>query len=123
MKLETANTGVNEATADDVRRILSDWKARGEYAILLRDKETFIQVAGELDGPFVVEYRQEGKQYRADGEFDLATIERDFLSYLAGTSVWKDSHHWHDIKAGMGCLSGAALIMIGLIAFFRTYFT
>jgi hypothetical protein len=95
---------VTAATLDEVLR----QDAFGKFATLSRNDEEFIQTGndwqpGEACGrflleygsdPWVLEYRQAGKLYRADGLVTLDQVQRAFQSYLAGGDDWQREFVW-----------------------------
>ncbi len=91
----------------------------GGFAILERDKQTYIQAAGDEATGFVVEY-QDGdtdQHFKATREkISLSDVVKAFSSYAAGDGAWKGMFQWAkldeaDFKSKKGCL-GAAVMLI-----------
>ena len=60
-KLECAQSfSSNDASEADVNRAFDDDRIRGEYIILTAPDGSFIQAAGEFEGPYVLEYCDAG---------------------------------------------------------------
>ena len=97
-------------------------RIRGEYVILSKDRRnTFLQAAGNGDGPFLLEYREDDA---STGGRPITRNLRDgevaqFTSYLHGTADWKLAHDWTPLSKQGGCLQAtgsiAALSLAALI--------
>jgi hypothetical protein len=108
MTLTTENLGdmpdVDATTLDDV--LTSD--GFGNFAVLSASEEAFIQAgnawqpgeecAGFLrvhdSDPWVLEYRDCGRQFRAAGHVTLEQVRQAFRSFLAGDSQWRTGLVW-----------------------------
>lgn len=103
---ETPDVGV--ATLDEI--LAAD--GFGKFAILSASEREFIQAGsdwqpgaecrafmGEHDSdPWVLEFRQGKKQYRAEGRVTLDQVRQAFRSYLGGGSDWRTGFVWSEIK-------------------------
>jgi hypothetical protein len=93
---------VNAATLDEL--LASD--AFGKFTILSATDEEFIQAGCEWEpgpacaafmqttgsDPWALEYRERGRQFRADGQ-----VRQAFQSYLAGGSQWRTAFAWTEL--------------------------
>ncbi|GIJ50955.1 hypothetical protein Val02_78410 [Virgisporangium aliadipatigenens] len=111
MTLTTEDLGavpdVNAATLDEL--LVSD--AFGKFAILSASDEEFIQAGNEWEpgeacatfmqargsDPWVLEYRERGQQFRADGQVTLEQVRQAFQSYLARGSEWYTALAWSEV--------------------------
>jgi hypothetical protein len=86
--------------------------AFGKFAILSASDEAFIQAgcdwqpdeacqafmdAHESD-PWVLEYREGGRQFRAAGHVTLDQVRQAFRSYLSGGSEWRAGFAWGELE-------------------------
>jgi hypothetical protein len=62
-----------------------DWQPGPEY-------EAFLDAHGS--DPWVLEYREGGRQYRAAAPVTLDQVESAFRSYLAGGLEWRSGFAW-----------------------------
>ena len=99
---------VDAETLDEVLR--SD--GFGQFAVLSSTDEEFLQAgnnwqAGEAcqrfleandSDPWVLEYREAGTQFQADGDVTLDQVRMAFRSYLAGEGQWRTSFVWSEIE-------------------------
>ena len=100
---------VNAATLDEM--LASE--AFGKFAILSASDEEFIQVGNEWEpgvtcaafmqthgsDPWVLEYRERGQQFRADGQVTLEQVRQAFQSYLVGGSEWRTALAWSELTS------------------------
>jgi hypothetical protein len=111
MTLTTEEMGdekaVNAVRLDEV--LSSD--AFGKYAILSKSGKTFIQAGNDwqpgkkckafMDAhdsdPWVLEYRERSRQFRAAVWVTLDQVQAAFRSYLAGDSEWRARFVWAEI--------------------------
>jgi hypothetical protein len=47
--------------------------------------------------PWVLEYREDGRQFRAEGQVTLEQVRQAFQSYLAGGSEWRAGFTWGEM--------------------------
>ena len=98
MHLETAqdieHANVTEA---QLREAFRDDEGRGEYIILSRDKESFIQASSDTSG-FDVEYREGAEHFRADGLYSKAQVEQAFVWYLQNDGRWRTEFPWAKVE-------------------------
>jgi hypothetical protein len=68
--------------------------------ILFADKQTFIQIAGENDGPFILEYHEgsTGNHYRCERKVSKKQAQETFINYLKGDTSWKSAHEWERLE-------------------------
>jgi hypothetical protein len=95
---------VSAATLDE----LLESDAFGKFAVLSASDKEFIQTANEWEpgpacaaflrthgsDPWVLEYRADGQQFRAEGQVTLEQVRRAFRSYLEGRSDWRTEFTW-----------------------------
>jgi hypothetical protein len=112
MTLTTEEMGdvpdVDAAAMDEV--LVSD--VFGKFAILSASDEAFIQagndwqpgpdcaafLAAHESDPWVLEYREGGRQFRAAGHVTLDHVRSAFASYLAGGSEWRTGLEWGELR-------------------------
>lgn len=82
--------------------------AFGKFAILSASDEAFIQAGNDWapglaceafmavqgSDPWVLEYRESGRQFRAAGPVTLEQVHWAFRSYLAGVRDWHSGFSW-----------------------------
>lgn len=95
---------ISSTAIDDV--LMSD--AFGKFAILARSETEFLQIGNDWSpdeacstflqthgsDPWVIEYRENDQQYRANGQVTLAQAQRAFHSYLEGAEGWRTMFTW-----------------------------
>ena len=99
---------VDAATMDEV--LAAD--GFGKFAILSASSHAFIQAGNDWQpseecgsfmdehdsDPWVLEYREGKRQYRAAGNVTLDQVREAFRSYLAGGSEWRGGFTWEEIE-------------------------
>jgi hypothetical protein len=84
----------------------------GKFAILSSTQEEYIQIGNDWQpdkkcqefmqthgsDPWVLEYREAGRQFRADGWITLDQIRVAFRSYLARGSEWRSGFTWRELE-------------------------
>lgn len=84
----------------------------GKFAILNKSNEEFIQagcdwqpddatsvfLAATGSDPWVLEYREGGRQFSVEGHVTLDQVIRAFQSYLAGGSEWRFGFAWRVLE-------------------------
>jgi hypothetical protein len=84
----------------------------GKFAVLSASDEAFIQAGNDWQpgaaceafmddhdsDPWVLEYREGGRQFQADGHVSLDQVRQAFRSYLAGGSEWRTGFQWGELK-------------------------
>ena len=109
MYLKTAgkieHDNVSEA---QLREAFRDDKGRGEFIILSHEKDGkhFIQSAGEGDGTYIVEYREDEHLFYTKGEYSKAQVEQAFLSYLNSDEWWQTNFPWLQEKSLWQTIAG-----------------
>ena len=108
MDLETAQSiSIKNATKDDIQNAFSDDCGRGEFIILSTDDGSFIQAAGEKDGPYTLEYRDASSEehFTATEEVMKEEVKSAFLDYLHGRTTWRESRAWNELESSKGCFT------------------
>jgi len=89
---------VHTATAVEVnvRNAFADHRSRGDFLILSEADQVYIQINGEADGPFTLEYREgdAAHHYTCEREVSRAEAEAAFLKYLKHDPSWKTAFVW-----------------------------
>jgi hypothetical protein len=97
MELECAGElGVVEATEDSIKHAFADDRARGEFVILSRSGQEYLQAFGEGNDPFQLEYRdgEEIRHFRAKEDVSKENVQKCFLLYLKGDPAWRTQQQW-----------------------------
>lgn len=112
MTLTTEEMGdvpaVDAAKLDEV--LSSD--AFGKFAVLSKSGTAFIQAGNDWkpgpnckafmgahgSDPWVLEYRERKRQFRAAGWVTLDQVRAAFRSYLAGGAEWRTGFAWGEIE-------------------------
>jgi hypothetical protein len=113
MTLTTEDLGdvpnVSAAALDEV--LASD--AFGKFAVLSASDAEFIQAGNDWQpgaacrafleahgsAPWVLEYGEGGRLFRAVGPVTLEQVRRAFRSYLAGGSEWRTGFTWGELES------------------------
>jgi hypothetical protein len=97
MELETQG-GMYSGIADesDIIRTFEDDERRGEFVILSKSEQVYIQAAGEGFGPYTLEYRDgdEDHHFQCTKELSKRQVEDAFIGYLKGDRSWKINLQW-----------------------------
>jgi hypothetical protein len=96
MTLETAQSPpLENVTAADLSSLISDAALCGEFMILSKAGQVYIQAAG-MEPPFSLEYRDGGEDhhFKAPDVQDRKELERVFLWYLTDDPRWRLLVHW-----------------------------
>lgn len=102
MKLETENVKETEASVELLRELMVDDARRGNWLILMHDKdeEAFIQIAFD-DHPDGVdlEYREgaNGKLYHCTRPVTRLEAENAVFDYFDGLEIWKNRFTWEEV--------------------------
>jgi hypothetical protein len=112
MTLTTEDLGdipdVDATAVDEVLR--SD--AFGKFAILLASNQEFIQAGNDWQpgeecraflqqhdsDPWLLEYRESGRQFRAAGHVTLQQVQQAFQAYLTGRLEWRLGFVWTELQ-------------------------
>ncbi|QEL15486.1 hypothetical protein [Limnoglobus roseus] len=112
MTLTTEEMGdmpaVDAATLEEV--LSSD--SFGKFAVLSKSSKSFIQAGSDWQpgpaceafidthgsDPWVLEYRERGRQFRAVGLVTLDQVQAAFRSYLSGRADWRTGFTWGKIE-------------------------
>ena len=101
MDLECAGgISANPVTQMDIERAFDDDKGRGEYIILSQNPDTFMQAAGEGNGPYVLEYR-DGEipaHFQCTMKLVKAQVRDAFIKYFNGDPTWETSYEWEPLS-------------------------
>jgi hypothetical protein len=101
MKLECAQSiSSNHVTEAEIRNAFADDSGRGEYIILSEADQVFIQAAGELDGPYALEYREGDANHHFACVYDVKKekVEAAFMKYLRRDPTWKTDFEWKRLE-------------------------
>ncbi len=101
MELECAGKlGISDASEDTIKYAFADDTARGEFLILSRSGQEYLQAYGEGDGPFQLEYRdgEEARHFRAKDDLTKEKVKTCFLLYFRGDPAWKSPYDWEPIR-------------------------
>lgn len=99
--------GVDDATLDEVLTA----EAFGAFAVLSKSGKAFIQAGNDWQpdpacaafieahgsDPWVLEYRERGRQFRAAGRVTLDQVRAAFRSYLAGAPGCRTRFTWGEV--------------------------
>ncbi|MEM7317366.1 MAG: hypothetical protein AAF497_29930 [Planctomycetota bacterium] len=118
MHLECAQgSGANPARPQDIEEVFRDDQRRGEFAILTDEDGSFVQVAGQGEGPFTVEFfdKASDQHWVAAKRHSKNEALSVFLAFAKGERSWRDSIEWTELdsKSG-GCRNQAALLVLAL---------
>lgn len=106
-----------EVTSQTLEEVFADDLRRGEFIILEANENTFLQASGEGDGPYVLEYKEAGKQFQALDQLTKNEVEKAFLDYLRGGSQWRTMRQWKELPEKKGCFKqGATLLLLLCVA-------
>ncbi len=97
MELETQGgmySGI--AKESDIIAAFVDDKKRGEFVILSKSEQVYIQAAGEGFGPYTLEYRDgdEDHHFQCTKELSKPDVQSAFIGYLKGDRSWKSNLQW-----------------------------
>lgn len=101
MELECAGElGRCGATEDNIKHAFLDDRGRGEFMILSRSDQEYLQAYGDGDGPFHLEYREaeEARHFRAQDEITKEEAKTTFLLYFRNDPQWKSRHPWEPLQ-------------------------
>ncbi len=111
MKLTTDKLGdVPEIDAAKLDEVLAS-DGFGGFAILSASGEEFVQAGDEWQpgaeceaflaahgsDPWMLEYREDGRLFRAAGHVTVDRVRQAFRSYLAGGSEWRTGFAWREV--------------------------
>jgi hypothetical protein len=102
-------SNVDAATVDEALR--SD--GFGKFAILSVSEQEFIQAGNDWQpdeecraflqrydsDPWLLEYRESDRRFRAAGHVTLEQVRQAFRSYLARGSEWRLAFAWAEVRA------------------------
>ena len=85
--------------------------AFGKFAVLSASEREFIQAGNDWQpdeacrafmdthdsDPWVLEYRQNDRQFRATGHVTLEQVIQAFRSYLDGEAEWQSAFAWREV--------------------------
>ena len=117
MKINAADYSSNNATPEQIRELISDDSKRGEFMILEKNDNDFVQIAGEVaSNGFILEYRDGGKQYRCTRSVSKSEAERSFLDYLDGLDSWKSRFTWEPVESSQSSGRIAIVVIVVILA-------
>jgi hypothetical protein len=97
MELETEGgmySGIAEES--DIIEAFQDDKKRGEFIILSKSEQVYIQAAGEGFGPYTLECRDgdEDNHFQCTREMSKSEVQSVFIEYLKGDRSWMTNLEW-----------------------------
>jgi len=122
MKINAPEYSSESATPEEIRELLSDDGKRGEFMILEKGDDAFVQVAGYADDGFELEYREGAQMFRCSRTVSREEAESAFLDYLDGLDSWKSRFPWEPMefspRSSGRIVVVAAVIVLAALAFF-----
>jgi hypothetical protein len=108
-----------DATEPDIHKAFDDDEARGEFIILTGLDGSFIQAAGEEEGPYALEISdaKTGEHLRVQGELTKKQAREAFLQFYRGDPALRTAWRWEKVP-DPGFLGGPvaiALIVAALV--------
>ena len=98
MNLDGASISHRNVTETQLREAFRCPGAYGEFIILKRDGQHYMQAAGEGDDdePCILEYREGDNEHHfcAAGEYTKAQVEQAFVWYLNNDNRWRTEYPW-----------------------------
>ena len=98
MKINAAEYSSKQATSEEIRELMADDAKRGEFMILEKGDDAFVQVAGDSNGGFALEYREGERMFRCTRNVSRDEAEEAFLDYLDGRDSWKSRFSWEPME-------------------------
>jgi hypothetical protein len=103
MELQTEG-GMYSGIADesDIIKAFQDDKSRGEFVILSKSEQVYIQAAGEGFGPYTLEYRDgdEYHHFQCPQELSKPEVQAAFIEYLEGDESFMTNLEWKRMEMG-----------------------
>lgn len=97
MKLECAGSISSiDVTDAEIRSAFKNDHDRGEFIILSKEDQVFLQAAGESDGPYTLEFREgsDEQHFQCERKLNKVEVESVFLKYLSGDTTYKADFKW-----------------------------
>ncbi len=94
MKINAAEYSSDNATPEEIRELVSDDAKRGEFMILEKGEDDFVQIAEGAEEGFVLEYREGERMFRCMRNVSRDEAEGAFLDYIDGLDSWKSRFSW-----------------------------
>lgn len=98
MKINAAEYSSDNATPEEIRELVSDDAKRGEFMILEKGEDDFVQIAEDAEEGFVLEYREGERMFRCMRNVSRDEAEGAFLDYLDGLDSWKSRFSWEPLE-------------------------
>jgi hypothetical protein len=101
MELKTAaGVKTREVIKADIIEAFQDDECRGEFVILSRADQVYIQAAGEGFGPYTLEYRDgdADRHFQCTRELSKAEVQSAFLDYFNGGQSWQTDFDWTPLQ-------------------------
>ena len=98
MKINAAESSSDNATPEEIRELVSDDAKRGEFMILEKGEDDFVQIAEDAEEGFVLEYREGERMFRCMRNVSRDEAEGAFLDYLDGLDSWKSRFSWEPLE-------------------------
>jgi len=120
MKIEFEHgTTIEKPTkAELVEELAEVGGERGAFAILSRSPQEYMQTYESFaEGKFMIEYREEGRQYKVVDPLSRKEMVDTFQDYARERSDYKERHRWKELDLDSstrenGCFGSAALFLI-----------
>lgn len=104
MKLSTAESySDSDASEKLINEIFDGDFDPGEFVILSQSAQIYIQVVGEYDGPFRLEYREGSWENHFYTSVDSKLqVKEAFLKYFNQDQTWKSEFNWQKLALSSG---------------------
>lgn len=123
MKLEAgAGPPIDDPSAQEIDDGLANLDdERGGFAVLSRDKQTYLQASGRPSKGFALEYRDgdpDAHYQSRTAEVSLSRTQQIFQAYAGEEDDWDAGVDWEEVDVqrtpgeGVGCLSGMTVLAI-----------
>jgi hypothetical protein len=100
-KLETEKSRrFGDVTEELLRKVFGDERVRGEFVVLSKDSQIYIQTRGNGEGPYCLEYRDGDAEhhFQAGDKLRREEVLRAFLWYLADDPRWRTDFPWRKLE-------------------------
>ncbi len=117
--LENGERWENPGRSDIDNALKSLGNSGNSFAILERSENEFMQIAGDAEGGFIIEYQSGStdKHYQSeDHQIALEPAVETLASYAAKDRRWRSNHTWTKLDLATPGVFGSNLSLILLIA-------
>ena len=99
MRLEITGKNIGEPTIELVTKVVNDENYRGEFFILIKDDESFLQATGPND-QLHVEYRDATTQehFYCSSSITCDGLVSLCMRYINEEEHWNESYDWRPIE-------------------------